>query len=78
MMLFTICSIIEESKCSSDVLKNKKLVMTKEHNEIFMNSTKCWIFDTDYIDTDVKVRDYCHITAKYRGSARRDYSINLK
>ena len=36
---------------------NKKLVMTKEDNEDFKNSTKCWICDNDYIDTDVKVRD---------------------
>ena len=40
--------------------------MTKEDNEDFENSTKCWICDNDYIDTDVKVRDHCHITGKYR------------
>ena len=45
---------------------NKECVMTKEDNEDFENSTKCWICDNDYIDTDVKVRDYCHITGKYR------------
>ena len=32
----------------------------------------------DYVDNDVKVRDHCHITAKYRGSAHRDSNINLK
>ena len=45
---------------------NKEFVMTKEDNEDFENSAKCWICDNDYIDTDVKVRDYCHITGKYR------------
>ena len=30
------------------------------------------------IDNDVKVRDPCHITEKYRGSAHRDCNINLK
>ena len=29
----------------------------------------------DYIDNDVKVRDHCHITWKYKGSAHRDFSI---
>ena len=32
----------------------------------------------DYIDNDVKVRDHCHITGKYRGSAHRNCNINLK
>ena len=52
--------------------------MTKEDNEDFKNSTKCWIYNNGCIDTDVKVRDYCHIIRKYRGSAHRDCSINLK
>ena len=30
------------------------------------------------IDNDVKVRDPCHITEKYRGSPYRDCNINLK
>ena len=57
---------------------NKELVMTKEDNEDFKSSTKCWICDNDYIDTDVKVRDHCHIFGKYRDSAHRDCNINLK
>ena len=73
--------MIEESKYCNDVMKkhfNKKLVMTKEANEDFENSTKCWIFDNDYIDSDFKVRDNCRITGKYRGSAYRDCNINVK
>ena len=46
--------------------------MTKEWR---FNSTKCWICDTDDIDNDVKVRDHCHITGKYEGSAHRDFNI---
>ena len=56
---------------------NKELVMSKEDNEDFKNSTKFWIFNNDYIDSDVKVRDHCHITGKCRGSVHRDYNINL-
>ena len=47
---------------------NKEPVMTK-------NFTKCWICDMVFIDGDVKVRDQCHITWKYRGSANRDRNI---
>ena len=57
---------------------NKELVMTKEDNKDFKNSTKCWICDNDYFDTDIKVRDHWHVTAKYRGSAHRACNINLK
>ena len=52
--------------------------MTKEDNEDFKNSTKCWICDNDYIDNDVKVRDHCHIAGKYRGPAHGDCNIYLK
>ena len=34
--------------------------------------------DNDYIDNDVKVRDHCYITGKYRVSAHRDCNVNLK
>ena len=55
--------MIKESKYCSDGIKkhfNQELVMTKEDNEHFKNSSKCWIYDNDYIDNDVKVRDHCH------------------
>ena len=72
---------IEESKHCCDVIKKhfyKEFVMTKEDNEGFKNSTKYCICDNDYIDKDVKVRDHCHITGKYRCSVHRDGNINLK
>ena len=49
-------------------------------NEVFQmlkTLLKCWICDNDYVDNDVKVRDYCHFTEKFRGSAHRDCNINL-
>ena len=48
--------------------------MTKD----FKNSTKCWVSDDNYIYVDVKIRDHCHITGKYRESAHRDCNINAK
>ena len=76
-----ISSMIQESKYCGDVMKkhfNKELVMSKEDNEDFKTSTRCWICDNDYIDTDIKVKDHCHITGKYRGSAHRDCNVNVK
>ena len=52
-----INNIIEESKYCSEMVKkhfNKHLVMTKEVNGDFKNSTKCWICYSDHVDNDVK------------------------
>ena len=71
--------MIEVNKYCSHVMKNiLKLVMSKEDNEDFENCTKCWIFDNDYIEGDVKVKDHCHMTGKYRVSAHRDCNINIE
>ena len=77
---FISSSMTEESKNCSDMMKkhfNKEFVMTKEGNEDFENSTKCLICDNDNGHRDVKVRDHCHITGKYRGSAHRDCNTNV-
>ena len=77
---FVSC-MIEESKYCTDVMKiyfSKEIVMIEKDNADFENSTKCWICDNDYIDNDGKVRENCHITGKYRGSAHRDCNINVK
>ena len=57
---------------------NKELVMTKEDNEYFKNSTECWVCDNDYVDGDNKIRDHFHITGKYRGSVHRGCNVNAK
>ena len=54
-----------ENKYCNEVMKkhlNKEIVMPKEDNDDFKNSTNCWVYDNGQIDTDVKVRDNCHIT----------------
>ena len=62
-----INSMVEENKYHSD-----------ENHENFENSTKCWIYGNNYVDNDVKVRDHCHISGKFRGSAHGDCNIDLK
>ena len=36
--------------------------MTQKDNEDFESSTQCQIYDTDYVDGDIKVRNHCQIT----------------
>ena len=53
-------------------------MMTKADDEDSANSTKCWICDNAYADGDVKEKDHCHITGKYRGSVHRGCNIDVK
>ena len=73
--------MVEESRYCSEVMKNyyyQKPVMTKEDDEDFEKSTKCWICDSASVDGDVKVRHHRHITRKDRGSAHRGCNVNVK
>ena len=42
------------------------------------NSNICWISVKLYDVGDKNVRDHCHITGKYRGSAHWGCNINFK
>ena len=57
---------------------NKPLKMTKYDEEEFQKAKTCHICDKQYTDDDIRVRDHCHITGKYRGSAHQDCNLKLK
>ena len=52
--------------------------MSAEDEEKFKLSSTCWICNKLFDAGGNKVRDHCHITEKYRGSAHWSCSINLK
>ena len=39
---------------------------------------KCHICGKKYTDKDVRVRDHCHITGKFRGSAHQECNLKLR
>ena len=49
-------------------------MITKEDGEDFENFN-FWICDNVYLKGNVKVKNLCYITRKYRGSAHRDCNI---
>ena len=57
---------------------NKPLVMTEENEIDFRKATKCHICDRQYQDEDIRVRDHCHITGEFRGSAHQDCNLRLE
>ena len=64
----------------------KPLVMTASDEEDFQKAEKCWICDRNYKREKTEkerianepVRDHCHITGKYRGSAHRKCNARLQ
>lgn len=56
--------VIESKYCSCSITKyfNTEFVVTKEDNENFDGSTKCWICDSTFVKRNVKVTDHCHAT----------------
>ena len=57
---------------------NKPLEMTEENETDFQKATKCHICDQQYQDKDIRVRDHCHITGEFRGSAHQDCNLKLQ
>ena len=49
-----------------------------EEEYLFQQSDSCWICKKIIGNKDEKVRDHCHITGKFRGSAHWDCNINFQ
>ena len=73
--------MLDEVKYCKKVIKkefNKPLKMTKEDEKEFNKAEECHICNIKYNDDDIKVRDHCHITGKYRGSAHQECNLQLR
>ena len=74
-------NILEEVKYCKKVMKkhfNKPLRMTEVDEKEFKKATTCHICDKKYTEKDIRVRDHCHITGKYRGSAHQECNLKLR
>ena len=56
---------------------NKDVLMTEENEAQFQKADECHICNKKYKENDIRVRDHCHITGKYRGSAHHDCNISF-
>ena len=73
--------MLEEVKYRKDVIKkhfNKPLVMTEDDEMCFKLMDKCHICGEKYTNKDVRVKDHCHITGKFRGSAHQECNLKLR
>ena len=73
--------MLEEVEYCKNVVKNefnKPLKMTDDDELCFKLEEKCHICNKKYTDKDIRVRDHCHITGKYRGSAHQECNLKLR
>ena len=76
-----IKAVFEEHKYCKKIMNkhfNKNLVMSEAEEHLFQQSSNCCIFKKIINHYDEKVRDHCHITGKFRGSAHWDCNINFQ
>ena len=73
--------LFREVKDCQKVISEKakrRLVMTESDEKDFQNAKKCWICQKRYKADENPVRDHCHITGKYRGSAHNTCNLKLQ
>ena len=73
--------LFREVKDCQKVISGKakrRLVMTESDEKDFQNAKKCWICQKRYKADENPVRDHCHITGKYRGSAHNTCNLKLQ
>ena len=74
-------AMLDEVKYCNKVMKkefNKPLKMTKDDEKEFQKAKECHICDKRYTEKDIRVRDHCHTTGQYRGSAHQECNLKLR
>ena len=74
-------AMLEEVKYCKKTMKqcfNKPLKMTNDDVDAFEKAEECHICNKQYTEKDIRVRDHCHITGKYRGSAHQECNLQLR
>ena len=52
--------------------------MSDEDERHFQEANGCHICNQAYAYKDIRVRDHCHLTGSYRGSAHQDCNLKLR
>ena len=54
------------------------LVLNKYEEQQFHSSTICHICKNPFTENDVKVRDHCHLSGNFKGSAHQECNLNYQ
>ena len=69
---------LNTAKLSLRSTLSKPLVMTEVDEQNFKTMDGCHICGEKYTDKDVRIRDHCHITGKFRSSAHQECNLKLR
>ena len=72
--------MLQEVRNCRNMIKNKftkPLKMTDDDEQHFKNAKVYHICEKEYSANDKRVRDHCHITGKYCGSAHESCNLNF-
>ncbi len=80
MDAFTDKMIEAKERIMEKIKEGKPMIFNNNNNNNnnqidFNNATSCFICGKDFLPTDVKCRDHCHFTGKYRGCAHQDCNL---
>lgn len=56
----------------------QKAIGNDYEEEMFKAAEVCHICGQQYTGKDIRVRDHCHVTGQYRGSAYQDCNVKLR
>ena len=73
--------MLKEVQYCEKIIKTKfkkPLKMSSEDEQNFNAAKECHICGKKYTNEDICVRDHCHITGQYRGSAHEDCNLKLR
>ena len=75
-----LTGVMEEANRCTKIMNTikKPLVMTPSDEADFFWSEQCHICGKAYDEDSVSVRDHCHMTGRYRGSAHQSCNLNFK
>jgi len=54
------------------------LEFTRNNLEKFNNATHCHVYKKPFAPDDTRVRDYCHLTGRFKGPAHSNCNLNYK
>ena len=73
--------LLEEQNEIKEIIKqnfNKRMIISKKEQNDFENAKSCHICNKESNNKDVPVRDHCHVTGKYSGSAHTDCNLSYR
>ena len=76
-----LSKMIEEAEYCKQIKEkhfNQEMIITPEEEQQLKKSTECHICNKKYTTNNKKVRDHCHITGWYRGSAHELCNLNYR